>query len=312
MKVLVTGGAGYIGSELVFKLSQLAEVEQIFVYDNLSNQNTNLFISASNRMRNGKVKFVQGELLDSRLLKKYVNQVDVVYHLAAITNMSFHNVDSHAYEQTNHWGTAELVYAVEEAENVKKLIFVSSTGVYGFSPNDAFLDEESRLNPRSFYDISKMRAEEHVKRLIAKKDNVVIFRPANVYGYSPGIHFNTVINRFLFESNFNGRISINGNGKQKRSFIHIQKLMDVLIFPLLNELPSDIYNVADFNSSILDIVDVFKEVFPELEFIFINQHLELKDLVVKVTDTKLSKFITLPETVLKEDIIRFKETRFAF
>ena len=71
-------------------------------------------------------------------------------------------------------------------------------------------------------------------------------------------------------------------------------------------------NSTDFNSSILDIVDVFKEVFPELEFIFINQHLELKDLIVQVKDTKLSKYISLPETILKEDIIRFKDTRFAF
>jgi UDP-glucose 4-epimerase len=69
--------------------------------------------------------------------------------------------DSHVYEQVNHWGTAELVYAVEES-NVKKFIYTSSSGVYGSS--SGAVDETTIPNPKTFYAISKLRGEEHVRR----------------------------------------------------------------------------------------------------------------------------------------------------
>lgn len=312
MNILVTGGAGYIGSELVYKLAKRPDVEKVYVYDNIARENHNLFISTSNKIQSSKVEFVFGDILDSRKLKSYIAKVDTVYHLAAVTAVPFQGIESHIYEQINHWGTAEVVYACEEAENVKNIFYLSTIGVYGFSGKEAIVNEDSRLNPRGFYDISKMRAEEHVKRLIGKKEKVVIFRAANVYGYTPAIHFKTVINRFLFDSNFNNRISINGSGKQSRSFVHVYKLVDVMIEGLINNLPSDIYNVADKNYSILDLVDIFKEMYPELEFIFINQHLDLRELVVSLEDQKLSKYIKMPDSDLKEELLWIKETRFAF
>ncbi len=70
MKVLVTGGAGYIGAELVHRLAQNPEISEIVVYDNLSNGNHNLFISNSNKIASNNIRLVMGDLLDSRLLKK--------------------------------------------------------------------------------------------------------------------------------------------------------------------------------------------------------------------------------------------------
>src|SRR5574339_285303 len=110
MKVLVTGGAGYIGTELVHLLLANPEDEQIIIYDNLSRPNYNAFLGT--RLANpAKVSFVKGELLDSRALRKVLKGVDAVYHLAAKVSTPFATAEAHSYEQVNHWGTAELVYA---------------------------------------------------------------------------------------------------------------------------------------------------------------------------------------------------------
>src|SRR5690606_32778242 len=216
MKVLVTGGAGYIGTELVNLLVSNDDVEKVIVYDNLSRLNYNLFLGLKLH-KHGKLSFVKGELLDSRSLRKVLKDVDVVFHLAAKVTTPFAVSDSHGFEQVNHWGTAELVYAVEETPSVKRFIYVSSTGVYG-SSEDA-VDEQVQPNPKTFYAISKLRGEEHVRRLMDKVDTHIL-RCGNVYGYSKSMRFDSVINKFAFEANFNKLVTVQGDGKQSRSFIH--------------------------------------------------------------------------------------------
>ncbi|MFN6946939.1 MAG: NAD-dependent epimerase/dehydratase family protein [Cytophagaceae bacterium] len=307
MNILITGGAGYIGAELVYQLSLQEDVSNIIVYDNLTRGNYNLFISNSNKIINNKVRFEFGDLLDSRKLKKVMQGVDVVYHLAARVATPFSNIDSHFFEQVNNWGTAELVYAVEESKSVSRLVFLSSTSVYGASKK--LIDESFEPNPRTFYSISKMRGEEHVKRLMNKM-NTYIVRCGNVYGYTPCIRFDSVINKFMFDANFNNRISIHGSGKQTRSFINVSKVVSSLVQMRSLDMPSDVYNLLDKNMEVLDIVDVLKEIYPDLEFIFINQHLDLRELKVN-PETRLSKYIKMPPTDFKKELLAFKD-RFAF
>ena len=309
MKILVTGGAGYIGAELVFALSKNPEVTNIVVYDNLSRGNINLFISNRNKIEKSKVEFIHGDLLDSRKLNAAMKGVEIVYHLAAKTPSGSKSVDSSVFEQTNHWGTAEVVYAAEEEPSVKKFVYLSNTGIYQ-GGKQVLADENSTINPRDFYSIGKMRGEEHVARL-KNKMCAVILRVGNVYGYSPSIRFDSVINTFLFDAQFNNKISIHGSGKQIRPFISIDKVIAALNFNVTNQLPSDIYNLSDKNLKVLDLVDVFKEVYPDLEFIFINQHIEMKNL--QIADcSKIKEYITIPESNLKEEVIAFKENCFAF
>jgi UDP-glucose 4-epimerase len=236
-----------------------------------------------------------------------LKNVDVVYHLAARVDTPFSNVDSHVFEQVNNWGTAELVYAIEEVKTVSKLVYISSTSVYGSSKK--LVDESTIPNPRTFYSISKMRGEEHVKRLFKKMDTVIV-RLGNVYGYTPTIRFDSVINRFMFDANFNNRIQIHGTGKQSRSFISVDKAVDALLELKNKKVPSDVYNLLDINMEVLDLVDLMKEIFPDLEFLFINQHLELRELKVN-PETKFSKIHPLPKTDFKQELLAFKE-HFAF
>lgn len=307
MNVLVTGGAGYVGTELVLKLAENPIVSKVIVYDNLSRENYNLFINATKQIRTDKIQFEFGDLLDTRKIKKVLKDIDVVYHLAARASTPFANTDSHLFEQVNHWGTAELVYAIEELKTVKKLIYVSSCSVYGSGKE--MIDENTVVNPKTIYGISKMRGEEHVARL-GSKMNAIIIRLGNVYGYSASMRFDAVINKFMFESHYKNRISIHGNGRQSRSFIHVDKAVDSLQAILTKDIPSDIYNLTERNLEIYDLIDEVKDLYPSLEFIFINQHLELREQKVN-PETKLLKYIPLQLTNFTEELAVFK-TKFTF
>ncbi|HET6540077.1 MAG TPA: SDR family oxidoreductase [Chryseolinea sp.] len=307
MKVLVTGGAGYMGTELINLLVSNEAVEKVIVYDNLSRLNYNLFLGLK-LQRYPKLVFVKGELLDSRSLKKALKDVDVVFHMAAKVTTPFAVSDSHAYEQVNHWGTAELVYAVEESSSVKKFIYTSSTGVYGSSDKPA--DENVEPNPRTFYAISKFRGEEHVRRLMNKMETYIL-RCGNVYGYSKSMRFDSVINKFVFEANFNKIVTVQGDGKQSRSFIHVDLTAKALNNLLSSKLPSGTYNLVERSIKVFDIVDDLKQLIPELEFIFINQHLTLHELNVLPNPlVNKSLGISNPNS-LKEELREFL-SRFSF
>ena len=307
MKVLVTGGAGYMGTELINLLVSNEAVEKVIVYDNLSRLNYNLFLGLK-LQRYPKLVFVKGELLDSRSLKKALKDVDVVLHMAAKVTTPFAVSDSHAYEQVNHWGTAELVYAVEESSSVKKFIYTSSTGVYGSSDKPA--DENVEPNPRTFYAISKFRGEEHVRRLMNKMETYIL-RCGNVYGYSKSMRFDSVINKFVFEANFNKIVTVQGDGKQSRSFIHVDLTAKALNNLLSSKLPSGTYNLVERSIKVFDIVDDLKQLIPELEFIFINQHLTLHELNVLPNPlVNKSLGISNPNS-LKEELREFL-SRFSF
>ncbi|GIV36355.1 MAG: dTDP-glucose 4,6-dehydratase [Cyclobacteriaceae bacterium] len=276
MKILVTGGAGYIGTELVSRLAQMPEVKKIVVYDNLSRPNYNLFLGGK-LAGHEKIKFIKGELLDSRGLRLALKDIDVVYHLAARVTTPLAHTDGHLYEQINHWGTAELVYAVEES-TVKRFIYTSSAGVYGATTEPA--DENTPPNPTTFYAVSKLRGEDHVRRL-APRIETFIFRCGNVYGYSRSMRFDAVINRFAFEANFLKRITIHGTGSQLRSFIHIDSITRALAGVLQAPLNGGTYNLVTRTISVMDVVDELKQLVPDLEFILINQHMRFSHLMVK-------------------------------
>ncbi|MCX7863405.1 MAG: SDR family oxidoreductase [Bacteroidales bacterium] len=296
MKILVTGGAGYIGTELIRQLALNPNVEQIVLYDNLSRSNYNIFLHSG--IKRGKVTFIKGELLDSRLLKQVVKNADIVFHLAARVSTPMTNESSHLFEQVNHWGTAELVYAVEES-TVKKLIYLSSASVYGASPDEA--DINTPPNPQTFYSISKYRGEQHVARLI-KHMPAYIIRCGNVYGYGVSMRFDAVINRFMFDASFTKRIHIYGDGTQRRSFIYIDKITDILTNLVFSELPAGTYNAVDRVLSILDIANEINSLYPDMEMLYINQHMKMRELVVKPSPELLA-LLSLPPTSFRDELL---------
>ena len=300
MKVLITGGAGYIGTALCERLAKEKGIEQITVYDNLSRHNFNLLIGM-NKL-DDRFRFVEGDILDSRNLRKVVRNADLVFHLAAKVTTPFADQDAHLFEQVNHWGTAELSYAVEESD-VQHLVYMSSVSVYGSGEAEKGLD--APLNPKTFYGISKMRGEEHVRRL-SKKLKTTIIRCGNVYGYNKSMRFDAVINKLIFEANFHGKINIHGNGEQHRPFVFIDTVTQWLTEVLRDHTDAGTHNLVEHNLSINDVVEVLKGLYPSLEMIFINNNMRLRELMV---DTSTGNLATKADDleILRKRLIAFKE-----
>ncbi len=301
MRVLITGGAGYIGTELVHALNGNPDVSRVVVYDNLSRGNNNLFIGRS-KLDRERVGFIQGEILDTRKLRKALEGIDMVYHLAAKVTAPFDDKNHHLFEQVNHWGTAELVYAVEES-GVERFVYMNSASVYG--TGDEAITIDTPPQPKTFYGSSKLRGEEHVARL-RDKINTWIIRGGNVYGHNRGVRFDTVINRFMFDANFNGRVTIQADGTQVRAFVHIGQVAECLELLLCDTIKPGTYNLAGRNLTILEIADTVKELYPELEMIYVDQHLTLGNQRI-AQDGRIMKHLTKSDKTFREELSEFKE-----
>ncbi|HMQ01074.1 MAG TPA: SDR family NAD-dependent epimerase/dehydratase, partial [Cyclobacteriaceae bacterium] len=117
--------------------------------------------------------------------------------------------------------------------------------------------------------------------------------------------FDAVINKFVFEGHFNKRISIHGDGKQSRTFIHISLVAKALHQLLYSQVKPGTYNLVERSIKVIDIVDELKSLIPELEFIFINQHLKLAELNVKV-NAEFNKQLGIHNHLsLKEELQQF-------
>jgi UDP-glucose 4-epimerase len=246
-------------------------------------------------------------VLDNRKLETTMKDVEVVFHLAANVTTPFANVDPHLYEQVNQWGTADVAYMAEKC-GVKKFIYLSSTSVYGAS--DKIVTESTVPDPKTYYGISKLRGESHLRPLMDKMQ-VLIIRCGNVYGYSHSMRFDAVINKFVFEANYFNRIAIQGDGKQARAFVHIDSASKILAQLAELQLDSGIYNLVENNFEILDVVDSLKAILPDLEFLFVDQHLKLRTMKVD-TDIVLKSIANFPENKPLEKQLRKFLDHFSF
>lgn len=304
MKVLITGGAGYVGYALVRQLMFAPEISEIIIYDNLSRRNYAFF--DHQKFSEKPLRFVHGDILDGRKLNQTLKDVEVVYHLAAKVTTPFADMDAHSFDQINHWGTAQVAYAAEQ-QGVRHLIYLSSVSVYGDSEKP--VSEGNPANPRSYYGIAKLAGEEQVLRLMEKM-KVHVIRSGNVYGYNPTYRIDAVINRFIFEAHFEGRVSIQGTGEQQRAFVHVDKLAAGLRQLLSIETSSGTYDLAEHNFSINDILLSVKVLYPELETINVNPNMPRRNISLQLP-TPLWGQLQIPNINLLKEFQAF-QSAFSF
>ena len=305
MRILITGGAGYLGTELVHWLAMDPKVSELVVYDNLSRMNYNVFLAE--KFAPARIHFVRGELLDSRKLAAALEGIDVVYHLAAKVTTPFAHQDPHTFEQINLWGTAELSYLLEES-SARQIIYASSTAVYG-SGNE-LQTHESQPKPTTYYGRSKLKSESYLTRLANKQQKVVVLRCGNMYGYNKSMRFDAVINRFLFEAHFQHQVQVKGNGEQQRAFIHIARAARAFARVIHAQLPSGTYNLVEQNYSINEISDTLRLIYPELEVLQTSPDEQMASLLV-APDKRLQPYQLTTPADLYQDLLYFK-SHFAF
>lgn len=305
MKVVVTGGAGYVGAELCAALAKDERVDELVIYDLLERGHFGLFMGPG--MGAAKVRLVQGDVLDSRRLLHELAGADVVYHLAAKVTTPFSEAGHSQFEQVNHWGTAEVVYAIEEVAPKARVIYLSSASVYGEGVGSA--SSADKPSPRSAYGHAKLRGEAHMDRL-GDNQPVAILRSGNVHGYGRCMRFDAVINRFVFQAHFQGRVTVRGTGNQRRPFIHVDAVVAALAALLPPNGLAGTYDLVEEDWSVVEIVEALRGPYPETELLFVDQHLDLKSLTVK-RDERLAGVQPMRAMDLEKDI-RALGARFAW
>jgi UDP-glucose 4-epimerase len=214
-KVLVTGGAGFIGYHLCYKLSQLTD--DLTIYDNLS----------SGLMKNVKdvsiAKFVKGDILDLKTLCG-LPKSDLIYHLAAQVVVGYSMENPLVDFETNAKGT--LCFLEKARKDDAKVVFASSAAVYG-NPTVFPTPESYGFHPFSCYGLSKVVGEEYCQMYREQYGlDIVITRFANVYG----LRCHGVIHDFLDKLAKNpNKLEIIGTGKQCRDFVHVSDVVEALV-----------------------------------------------------------------------------------
>lgn len=264
MKILVTGGAGYVGCELLPMLNGLPDVESIVVYDNLSRRELNFFFGSKLLQ---KVTFVNGDILDSVKLSVALKDVDTVIHLAAFVSHPFNHLQNLQYEQVNRWGTLSLVRCVQQSESVKRFLYMSSAAVYGFREDISKNDE---AQPGNAYGLSKLNGEGYVE-LLRNEMDVAIIRAGNIFGFNTCMGLDGVLNVFFFDSLVKGEIKIYGNGQQKRPFVAIITVVNKII-DCLNGQKSELMLSVEFNSTMNELKDWLLNQQENLNYQYLNQN----------------------------------------
>ena len=252
MKCLVTGGAGFIGSNLVDRLVKLGH--QVIVLDDLSTGRLSNLLQVKN-----KIEFVNVDITNSEnSIGQYFNDVDWVFHLAGLADIIPSIKNPYSYFQTNTKGTLNILEASKKVE-IKKLIYAASASCYGI-PEKYPTDEKSKIDPQYPYALTKFLGEQLVIHWtkVYHMPNVSL-RFFNVYGprsRTTGA-YGAVFGVFLAQKLAEKSLTIVGDGKQTRDFIHIFDLVDAMVKVAQNGKNGEVYNVASGQeTSINSIADI--------------------------------------------------------
>lgn len=229
MSVLVSGGAGFIGSHLVEKL--LSEDYEVFVVDNLfSGRVENL------NLRSPKVHFLKGDIRDKAAVSKTLKNVEYVFHLAAIIDVPFSISNPSMVNDVNVNGTLNLLNESMNYGNIKRFIYASSCSVYG-EPVYLPIDESHPTNPLSPYAVSKLAAEKYCQVFNEVYGlATVCLRFFNVYGPRQDFsHYSNVISNFIRDLRSGKAPVIFGDGLQTRDFVYVDDVVDCMLKTLLSK-----------------------------------------------------------------------------
>jgi nucleoside-diphosphate-sugar epimerase len=286
MKVLVTGGAGYIGSVLVRQL--LNKGYQVRALDSLKFGGDALY----DVMMNPNFEFMKGDVRNADDVDKAIAGVDAIAHLAAIVGDPACKKFSFEANETN-WDGSVLLFNRAEAAGVKRFVFSSTCSNYGkMSDPDSFVVETSALNPVSLYAELKVKFEKYL--LEDKKGSPMCstaLRFSTVYGFSPRIRFDLTVNEFTRNAAVQGKQEIWGQ-QFWRPYCHVEDLARSVVLVLespVEKVKANVFNVGSTEENYTKgmIIKEVCNVVPNVHVIYVESNEDPRD--YRVNFDKITK-----------------------
>lgn len=257
MRILITGGAGYIGSVLTPVL--LNEGHEVTVVDNFMFRQPTLLDCCQFPA----FQVVRGDCRDETLMKKVVSKADLIIPLAALVGAPMCNLDRVAAQTTNY--DAVKMLCTIASKDQWMIMPVTNSG-YGIGEKGKFCTEESPLRPISLYGVSKVQAEEEV----LKRENSLSFRLATVFGMSPRMRVDLLVNDFVYRA-VHDRAVVIFEGHFKRNYIHIRDIARLFVHGIKNfqAMKGRPYNAGleEANLSKIELCEVIKKHVPNFVFL---------------------------------------------
>ena len=254
--VLVTGGAGYIGSVLVTEL--LNKGYKVIVIDNFIYKQTSL----SHLVRNKNLEIVFGDVRDHDLVLEFLKKADVIIPLAAIVGAPACARDPITATSINKTSTSWLINQISKSQQI---LMPTTNSAYGAGNNLNYCDESSPLNPLSLYAIDKV----FIEKLLMEKDNATSFRLATVFGISPRMRLDLLVNNFVYRA-LTDSFLILFEGHFKRNYVHVSDVVKMFMFGIENPdlVRNQIFNfgLSEANISKVELCEKIKRFIPNFVF----------------------------------------------
>ena len=255
--ILVTGGAGYIGSTLVPDL--LSKKHEVTVIDNFMYDQTSL--ATSIRDRNFEIVF--GDVRDESLMKKLVSKADIIIPLAAIVGAPACDKDPVTAQSINK---DSILWLLKQVGRSQQVIMPTTNSAYGSGDKNNFCDENSPLNPLSLYARDKVVVE----KSLLEHENSTSFRLATVFGISPRMRLDLLVNNFTLRAITDGFVIV-FEGHFKRNYIHILDVVQAFNMAIdkKEQFKGEIFNVglSQANISKIELCQEIKKIVPDFLFL---------------------------------------------
>lgn len=257
MKVLITGGAGYIGSILAAEL--LAAGYGVTVLDNFMYRQNSLLDCCAHE----KFSVIRGDCRDATLLKEAIKGQDIIVPLAALVGAAVCDADTTAAQSTN-LAAVESLLALRSQQ--QRILFPNTNSGYGVGEQGQHCTEESPLNPLSLYGRTKVEAE----RAIMDAGNALCFRLATVFGISPRMRMDLLVNDFVYRA-LTDRTVVIFEGHFMRNYIHVRDVARAFLHGIehYDKMAGEVYNVGldEANFSKLELCGKIKEHLPDFVYL---------------------------------------------
>ncbi|MBS3086398.1 NAD-dependent epimerase/dehydratase family protein [Candidatus Pacearchaeota archaeon] len=263
LKFLVTGGLGHIGSKLIREYAKREDIELIRVLDNfLVQRYCSLFNLPKTHV---KYEFIEGDISNEEDLEKAMKDIDVVIHLASITDAPSTISKPQETERINLEGTRKTL-DVAINSGVKKFLFPSSTSVYGEA--QGIVDETFQdFKPSTPYAETKL-ASERLLQEVGKggKINAIVLRMGTIFGTSIGMRFHTAINKFCYLAALGKPLTVWDSAlESKRPYLGLNDSIRAFEFIEKYGKSGEVYNVVTENYSMKDVIETIRKVVPDVK-----------------------------------------------